>query len=113
MYFSFFFFFFLLIRRPPRPTLFPYTTLFRSLRRRRCLRRALRPRDRDVDGTEHRRGHDRRGQPLHVDDHVFLLCQLTPASNRESRGRRRGGWPARSEERRVGKEGRAWRGAVT
>src|SRR5688572_33052757 len=26
------FFFFLLIRRPPRSTLFPYTTLFRSLR---------------------------------------------------------------------------------
>src|SRR5690606_41437520 len=25
-----FFFFFLMIRRPPRPTLFPYTTLFRS-----------------------------------------------------------------------------------
>src|SRR6266481_9277044 len=29
MYF-FFFFFFLMIRRPPRSTLFPYTTLFRS-----------------------------------------------------------------------------------
>src|SRR6201993_5452260 len=29
--FSFFFFFFLMIRRPPRSTLFPYTTLFRSL----------------------------------------------------------------------------------
>src|SRR5690606_41289255 len=28
-------FFFLLIRRPPRSTLFPYTTLFRSLRLRR------------------------------------------------------------------------------
>src|SRR5436305_10005432 len=27
---SFFLFFFLLIRRPPRSTLFPYTTLFRS-----------------------------------------------------------------------------------
>src|SRR2546422_8100529 len=27
------FFFFLMIRRPPRSTLFPYTTLFRSLRR--------------------------------------------------------------------------------
>ena len=26
-------FFFLMIRRPPRPTLFPYTTLFRSLTR--------------------------------------------------------------------------------
>src|SRR5712675_3029655 len=28
--FLFFFFFFLMIRRPPRSTLFPYTTLFRS-----------------------------------------------------------------------------------
>src|SRR2546429_6716822 len=28
------FFFFLMIRRPPRSTLFPYTTLFRSLYRR-------------------------------------------------------------------------------
>src|SRR5260370_13739374 len=28
---SFLFFFFLMIRRPPRSTLFPYTTLFRSL----------------------------------------------------------------------------------
>src|SRR5574337_1824885 len=35
MHFSlrFFFFFFLMIRRPPRSTLFPYTTLFRS---RKC-----------------------------------------------------------------------------
>src|SRR5215813_14856380 len=34
-----FFFFFLMIRRPPRSTLFPYTTLFRSTpapRRSRC-----------------------------------------------------------------------------
>src|SRR5215813_9080722 len=29
---SVFFFFFLMIRRPPRSTLFPYTTLFRPLR---------------------------------------------------------------------------------
>src|SRR5947208_14683651 len=29
---SSFFFFFLMIRRPPRSTLFPYTTLFRSFR---------------------------------------------------------------------------------
>src|SRR6185503_20592987 len=28
--FSFYLFFFLMIRRPPRSTLFPYTTLFRS-----------------------------------------------------------------------------------
>src|SRR2546422_10974549 len=38
-HFSFiFFFFFLMIRRPPRSTLFPYTTLFRS-----CGRRGTRP----------------------------------------------------------------------
>src|SRR2546430_7391082 len=31
---TFIFFFFLMIRRPPRSTLFPYTTLFRSDRQR-------------------------------------------------------------------------------
>src|SRR5574339_871965 len=37
----FFFFFFLMIRRPPRSTLFPYTTLFRSPRARcGCARRS-------------------------------------------------------------------------
>src|SRR5256885_8599982 len=30
-FFLYFFFFFLMIRRPPRSTLFPYTTLFRSM----------------------------------------------------------------------------------
>src|SRR2546430_16816609 len=34
----FYFFFFLMIRRPPRSTLFPYTTLFRSPRRRSMVR---------------------------------------------------------------------------
>src|SRR5206468_11456611 len=42
------FFFFLMIRRPPRSTLFPYTTLFRSAQgpagRRRRPRQTLRPR---------------------------------------------------------------------
>src|SRR2546430_6546512 len=33
-FYNFFFFFFLMIRRPPRSTLFPYTTLFRSPRPR-------------------------------------------------------------------------------
>src|SRR5471030_3345065 len=43
---SCFFFFFLMIRRPPRSTLFPYTTLFRSWRRAECAagpRRHRRP----------------------------------------------------------------------
>src|SRR5437016_10597904 len=34
-YHIYLFFFFLMIRRPPRSTLFPYTTLFRSLGRAR------------------------------------------------------------------------------
>src|SRR6185503_20742609 len=42
--FFFFFFFFLMIRRPPRSTLFPYTTLFRSDARRRGAPRARRGR---------------------------------------------------------------------
>src|SRR5256885_12130693 len=39
------YFFFLMIRRPPRSTLFPYTTLFRSSPRaqRPCWRRRYRP----------------------------------------------------------------------
>src|SRR5260363_260401 len=46
----FFLFFFLMIRRPPRSTLFPYTTLFRSLRigNRDSLREALRGYDLDI-----------------------------------------------------------------
>src|SRR2546428_11440362 len=45
-YLHFFFFFFLMIRRPPRSTLFPYTTLFRSrdrLARHRPQRRRVCP----------------------------------------------------------------------
>src|SRR6266705_3654071 len=34
------FFFFLMIRRPPRSTLFPYTTLFRSWQHRRSGRKS-------------------------------------------------------------------------
>src|SRR5688572_33483903 len=41
-----FFFFFLMIRRPPRSTLFPYTTLFRSHARDRGRRRGGGPGER-------------------------------------------------------------------
>src|SRR6266480_7173260 len=47
--FYIFFFFFLMIRRPPRSTLFPYTTLFRPGRRDGCVdRRHPRPDRADV-----------------------------------------------------------------
>src|SRR2546422_7644577 len=54
------FFFFLMIRRPPRSTLFPYTTLFRSRRAadveglRRRGARQRRPRDRLGRGARRR-----------------------------------------------------------
>src|SRR5256885_13227721 len=56
-----FFFFFLMIRRPPRSTLFPYTTLFRSTwcepcRREIPLLRSLR-RERSADGLERSEEH--------------------------------------------------------
>src|SRR5205807_8706651 len=68
----FFFFFFLMIRRPPRSTLFPYTTLFRSARARRPAR-ACRCRER-------RR---RRRRPTRSEEHTSelqspcnLVCRL-------------------------------------
>src|SRR2546428_13373729 len=63
----FFFFFFLMIRRPPRSTLFPYTTLFRSgvvpfIRHREDPREAVRldgvPRHGDRKSTRLNSSHD-------------------------------------------------------
>src|SRR5579864_9732622 len=65
----FFFFFFLMIRRPPRSTLFPYTTLFRS-----CRPGLLRP-DRaalaSADGTTRSEEHT-----SELQSHVNLVCRL-------------------------------------
>src|SRR5574337_1255294 len=64
LFFSCFFFFFLMIRRPPRSTLFPYTTLFRSGRPpgeqppRLQLRRGVGEGPRDPLVLEHRPAED-------------------------------------------------------
>src|SRR5579871_4162350 len=67
----FLFFFFLMIRRPPRSTLFPYTTLFRS--------RVRRPRARPPRGRSP--GHP--GRPARSEEHTSelqsrrdLVCRL-------------------------------------
>src|SRR5256885_5747168 len=52
------FFFFLMIRRPPRSTLFPYTTLFRSSHPCQLAARRRRP------AGEVRRRRQRQGRPL-------------------------------------------------
>src|SRR2546430_4099323 len=58
MFYGYFLFFFLMIRRPPRSTLFPYTTLFRSPESARHGGRRREP-----DGRRHavRAGRDRQG----------------------------------------------------
>src|SRR5215467_10799315 len=54
LFFLIFFFFFLMIRRPPRSTLFPYTTLFRSpgARPGPPRRQAVQPDAHDRRGSE-------------------------------------------------------------
>src|SRR5258707_11844832 len=72
------FFFFLMIRRPPRSTLFPYTTLFRSLDRpHRCARA-----DAHRIGR-HRRGRGRAFRMARSEEHTselqsrqYLVCRL-------------------------------------
>src|SRR5260370_22580944 len=82
----FFAFFFLMIRRPPRSTLFPYTTLFRSrlpFSGRACVGQ---PRERGPQG-EHRRhiiADPRRGAYMtrseehtsELQSHLNLVCRL-------------------------------------
>src|SRR5690348_18019242 len=72
-----FFFFFLMIRRPPRSTLFPYTTLFRSRRQRQpVLRRRF-----GLRGDGFQAG--REARPARSEEHtselqspVHLVCRL-------------------------------------
>src|SRR2546426_12204142 len=95
----FWFFFFLMIRRPPRSTLFPYTTLFRSVRplhqdrRVREGRPETEPREADVslvaDAPVHGRPYDGEERP------------------ERDGGEAAPGPDDRSEERRVGKECRS------
>src|SRR5207237_8727755 len=71
---AFHLFFFLMIRRPPRSTLFPYTTLFRS-------QAALGDRDRvavgillvEVDPDAQRRSEEHTSE---LQSHLNLVCRL-------------------------------------
>src|SRR6266571_8219784 len=65
----FVFFFFLMIRRPPRSTLFPYTTLFRSdrLAEPGCDGVAVQRRHEPVRSEEH---------TSELQSHVNIVCRL-------------------------------------
>src|SRR5947207_15718164 len=74
------FFFFLMIRRPPRSTLFPYTTLFRSRGVRRVHRGARSAHSVRPDGDHpRRRGPGARRSEEHTSElqsHSDLVCRL-------------------------------------
>src|SRR5258708_28419702 len=70
-------FFFLMIRRPPRSTLFPYTTLFRSPAkrpRRRSRSRPSRPRTHDRRSRSRNGRSEEHTSELQSPDH--LVCRL-------------------------------------
>src|SRR5256885_10937443 len=86
----FYFFFFLMIRRPPRSTLFPYTTLFRSPRGRRlCGRRLAPPR---ADARPHAGPHLGPPQDVRSEEHTSelqspcnLVCRLLLEKKKKER----------------------------
>src|ERR1017187_10852512 len=65
----FFFFFFLMIRRPPRSTLFPYTTLFRS-------NVADHAPDSRTHPAAHRRAHRSEEHTSELQSPMYLVCRL-------------------------------------
>src|SRR5258707_8578965 len=70
------FFFFLMIRRPPRSTLFPYTTLFRS--RHDCARLHSRHRLRSSHSRYHAARPRRRSEEhtSELQSRQYLVCRL-------------------------------------
>src|SRR6266851_7967632 len=81
------FFFFLMIRRPPRSTLFPYTTLFRSTSRA--------PRSRSSCAHDPRRGQRVRRSEEHTSElrHITIsyavFCLKKKTKNKRKNGKER------------------------
>src|SRR3989449_10215242 len=95
-----------MIRRPPRSTLFPYTTLFRSIQRTAFLefritdmKNLFRDALPEIDKTLRRAGGKTPGQA----GAAANVTQLFGADTGKGEARNK----SRSEERRVGKEGRS------
>src|SRR2546430_17686404 len=81
------FFFFLMIRRPPRSTLFPYTTLFRSAERLRDRGGLVRPERTASRGPRADAGADRKSTRLNsshsqISYAVFCLKKKKNKTNR-------------------------------
>src|SRR5438034_3838979 len=66
-------FFFLMLPRPPRSTLFPYTTLFRSISSRNCTRSKVVKRKWQARHTRRRRSEEHTSE---LQSHSDLVCRL-------------------------------------
>src|SRR5258707_14883908 len=75
------FFFFLMIRRPPRSTLFPYTTLFRSPRFPREMRHSTISRTRICPPTYRSEEHT-----SELQSRQYLVCRLLLEKKKRRRG---------------------------
>src|SRR6202041_4072793 len=73
-------FFFLMIRRPPRSTLFPYTTLFRSV----ILHALLRITQHAVEHAKQFAGRSEE-HTAELQSHVNLVCRLLLEKNKSGR----------------------------
>src|SRR5436189_4854696 len=84
--FSSFYFFFLMIRRPPRSTLFPYTTLFRSQgqSRGRTGRAAGGPRPvrRPAESNSRHRSEEHTSE---LQSPMYLVCRLLLEKKKQTR----------------------------
>src|SRR6185503_20948690 len=79
---GFLFFFFLMIRRPPRSTLFPYTTLFRSRRRGSAAGRSpWRP---SAPASSARRTPRSEEHTSELQSRLHLVCRLLLEKNKKT-----------------------------
>src|SRR3989304_9370847 len=91
--FLFSFFFFLMIRRPPRSTLFPYTTLFRS-----CFPCTFPLRPRTSRWPSPRR--DRKSTRLNS-SHGYISYAVFCLKKKKKNSQNPGTWTTRQRKRRV------------
>src|SRR5246127_5813943 len=89
------FFFFLMIRRPPRSTLFPYTTLFRSNRTRSCS--ASLATGRRTEATFTRRSEEHTSE---LQSQSNLVCRLLLEKKKKLKHRQTGLLPRHAQNRR-------------
>src|SRR5438105_6197887 len=81
-----FLFFFLMIRRPPRSTLFPYTTLFRSRLSLRCVPRTAHRSAAPCPGTGGRRCRDRKSTRLNSSHEWISYAVFCLKKKKEEKG---------------------------